>query len=64
MSSDLVVRFAKDGELAPVEFEAGRVYIVDTSLVHDAYATGNSVHQLFLSVKPEANTTLEKLCQQ
>jgi hypothetical protein len=64
MSSDLVVRFAKDGELVPVEFEAGRVYIVDTSLVHDAYATNNAVHQLFLSVVPRTNILLERLCQQ
>jgi hypothetical protein len=64
MSPNLVVRFARDGELAPVEFEVGRVYIVDTSLVHDAYATSNDVHQLFLSVMSNTNILLEELCQQ
>lgn len=58
MSSDLVVRFAVNGELVPVEFEVGRVYVVDTSLVHDAYATNDHVYQLFLSVMPSAKNLL------
>jgi hypothetical protein len=62
LSSDLVVRFARDGELVPVEFEAGRVYVVDTSLVHDAYALSNNTYQLFLSVVPEAIPKLQILC--
>ena len=64
MSPDVVVRFAVNGELVTVDFEPGRIYIVDTSLVHDAYATNNAVHQLFLSVVPRTNILLERLCQQ
>ena len=30
------------------------MYVIDTSLVHDATATGNNVYQLFLSVLPTA----------
>ena len=41
-------------ELESVDYEPGRVYIIDTSLVHDALATGEDVLQLFLSVLPSA----------
>ncbi len=57
-SPDVVVRFAQNNKLVEAEFEVGRVYICDTSLVHDAYATGNNVHQLFLSVLPSAKNLL------
>ena len=56
-SPDIVVRFynPKTGELEQFkDIELGRVYVTDTSIVHDAYATGNNVHQLFLSVLPSA----------
>ena len=56
-SPDIVVRFYNPttGELEQcTDIELGRVYVTDTSIVHDAYATGNNVHQLFLSVLPSA----------
>ena len=40
--------------------EPGRVYIIDTSLVHDANATSDNVYQLFLSVLPSAKDLLLK----
>lgn len=66
MSPDVVVRFYNPatGELESANFEVGRVYLIDTSLVHDAYATNDNVYQLFLSVVPSTNILLEKLCQQ
>ena len=56
MSPELVVRFYNPttGELESVDFEPGRIYVVDTSLVHDAYAVGDSIYQLFLSLNPNA----------
>jgi len=66
MDPGLVVRFnnSTTGELESVDFEPGRVYIVDTSIVHDAYSVNDNVYQLFLSTLPTANNILEKLCQQ
>lgn len=61
MSPNVVVRFAQNGELVPATFEVGRVYIIDTSLVHDAFATDDTVYQLFLSVVPNATTILQTL---
>lgn len=51
----VVVRFYNEstGELESVDYEPGRLYIIDTSLVHDAYATEDNVYQLFLSVNPD-----------
>jgi hypothetical protein len=56
MSPELVLRFYNPSteELESITFEPGRVYIIDTSLIHDAYATGDNVYQLFLSVLPSA----------
>lgn len=42
--------------------EAGRVYIIDTSLVHDATASGLN-YQLFLSVLPSATTLLKDIAR-
>jgi len=56
-SPDIIVRFYNPttGELEQCkDIELGRVYITDTSIVHDACATGDNVHQLFLSVLPSA----------
>jgi len=39
--------------------EAGRLYIIDTSLVHDAESFTSDVYQLFLSVLPPAGRILE-----
>jgi len=59
-SKDVALRFYNPttGELELVDYEPGRVYIIDTSLVHDASTTGFNVMQLFLSVLPSAYTLL------
>ena len=60
MSNDVTLRFynKETGCLEPVDFELGRLYVIDTSLVHDATATGNGVYQLFLSVLPTARNLI------
>lgn len=60
-SPDVVVRYYNKytGELEQLtNIELGRVYIIDTSIVHDANAVGDNVHQLFLSVLPSAKDIL------
>jgi hypothetical protein len=60
-SPDIIVRFYNPatGELEQFkDIELGRVYVIDTSIVHDAYATNDNVHQLFLSVLPSAFNVL------
>ena len=56
MNPEIIIRFynPESQELEAVNFEPGRVYIIDTSIVHDAYATADNVYQLFLSVDPSA----------
>ena len=56
MDTDVIVRFYNRlaGELESVTFEPGRIYVIDTSLVHDAHAIINNTFQLFLSVLPSA----------
>lgn len=45
------------------DIEAGRIYIIDTSIVHDAVSYTNDVYQFFLSVRPSAiNILKEHLC--
>jgi hypothetical protein len=49
------------GELVNFEnLEAGRLYIIDTSLVHDAESFTDNVYQLFLSVLPSAGKILKE----
>lgn len=51
-----------NGTLVKAEgIEAGRIYIIDTSLVHDAVCKDNMVYQFFLSVLPSAINTLKEL---
>jgi hypothetical protein len=56
MDNDVIIRFYNKttGGLESVSFEPGRIYVIDTSLVHDAYATGDNSFQLFLSLIPSA----------
>lgn len=42
-------------ELKEIEYEPGRVYLIDTSKIHDAYTTNDNVYQLFLSVLTTAD---------
>jgi hypothetical protein len=57
------IRYArKSGELIKVtNIEAGRIYIIDTSLVHDAVSRNDSVYQFFLSVLPSSINILKEL---
>lgn len=60
----VVVRFYNEEtkELEQLQYEPGRVYVIDTSIIHDAYATEDNVFQLFLSVLPSSfNIVLETL---
>jgi hypothetical protein len=56
MDDNIIIRFYNKvtGELESASFEPGRIYLIDTSLVHDAYATGDNSFQLFLSLIPSA----------
>jgi hypothetical protein len=62
-SENLDIRFAnKFGELIKVDnIEAGRIYIIDTSIVHDAASRGDDVYQFFLSVLPSSINILKEL---
>lgn len=54
-SNSIRLRFEKDGELVEhPDVEPGRIYIIDTSIVHDAYCKGEPGLQFFLSVLPSA----------
>lgn len=59
----VVVRFYNEhsGELESLDYEPGRLYIIDTSLVHDAYAVQDNVYQLFLSVNPDCFDLIRSL---
>lgn len=43
------------------DVEAGRIYIIDTCLVHDAVSLDNDTYQFFLSVDPQASTIIKDL---
>lgn len=65
-SNKLDVRFANSrGEMIKVDnIEPGRVYIIDTSLVHDAVCHSDDVYQFFLSTLPSSiNILKDMLCQ-
>ena len=60
-ADDLHVRFYDEatGTMKDVtDIEQGRVYIINTTLVHDAYTRADDTYQLFLSVKPSAREVL------
>lgn len=65
-SENLDVRYADDeGNLIKIDkIENGRIYIIDTSLVHDATCYKDSAYQLFLSVLPSAINILKELSWQ
>jgi hypothetical protein len=43
------------------DIEPGRIYIIDTSIVHDAKGNADNIYQFFLSVLPSAVNTLKEL---
>jgi hypothetical protein len=64
--NNLVVRFYNEEtkELEEVsDIEPGVVYIIDTSIVHDAYLETGEVYQLFLSVMPSALDILNDIIE-
>lgn len=65
-SNKLDVRFANSrGEMIKVDdIESGRIYIIDTSVVHDAVCHRDDVYQFFLSTLPSSiNILKDMLCQ-
>jgi hypothetical protein len=64
--NSIEVRYAdRTGQLVKVQnIEAGRIYIIDTSVVHDAVSYNDNAYQFFLSVLPSAiNILKDVLCQ-
>lgn len=62
-TENTVVRFYDNHTkemIAASNIEPGRIYLIDTSIVHDAYAS-DTVYQFFLSVKPSAESIIESL---
>lgn len=62
--NDLDVRFYNPKTKTMQVFEnieAGRIYVIDTSLVHDAFSYRDNTYQLFLSVLPSAYDTILRL---
>jgi len=55
----VTVRYYSDGVKTCTDIEAGRIYLIDTSLVHEAVSTGTN-YQLFLSVNPYAVDIIEE----
>jgi len=61
-SNSVKLRFAKDNHLHEYgDIEPGRIYVIDTSVVHDARCVEDSAAQFFLSVLPKAYTTIKNL---
>lgn len=57
----LIVRYfnKNTAELEEIKnIELGRIYVIDTSIIHDARAMNNDIYQLFLSVLPSAKNLL------
>jgi len=51
-TENITLRYAVNNELVECEFEPGRVYIIDTSIVHDAQCNREDGYQLFMALKP------------
>lgn len=61
-NNNTVLRFAKNNYLEDyTEVEPGRLYIIDTSIVHDARCIKDQGYQFFLSVLPSAYKLLKQL---
>jgi len=48
------LRYAKNNVLVDCDFEPGRVYIIDTSIVHDAHCFNEDGYQLIIALHPRA----------
>jgi len=61
-SNTIKLRFAHGNELVEHEdIEPGRIYLIDTSIVHDAYCNDEPGLQFFLSVLPSAYKIIKDL---
>jgi len=61
-SNDVKLRFCLNNEMIEhPDVEPGRLYLIDTSLVHDAKCYGNPTLQFFLSVLPSALDLIKSL---
>lgn len=60
--NDTLVEFHNNGNTTTmINIEPGRLYLIDTSIVHYGKALADNVYQLFLSVDPSATALLDKL---
>jgi len=51
-----------DFNLVPSEkVEAGRLYVIDTHIIHDALATGDNVYQFFIALSVDSLPKLREL---
>tara|TARA_B110000503_G_C7152159_1_gene415692 strand:+ start:2180 stop:2884 length:705 start_codon:yes stop_codon:yes gene_type:complete len=62
---NIKLRFENDqGELIEVEnVEAGRIYIIDTAITHDAHCVNDIGYQFFIAVASEAYDIMERIKQ-
>lgn len=61
-TSNISLRFWDQHEMTTVkDIEPGRIYIIDTSIVHDAEALEDNTYQFFLCLSPDAFKILEKV---
>lgn len=63
-SDKIIIRFYNENnkEMCKVnEIEKGRIYLIDTSKVHDARSEEDGIFQLFLCVLPEAKKIIKNL---
>lgn len=59
-SDNILVKFYIDNDIVTPNIESGRVYLIDTSIVHEAECLYNTNYQLFLSLSTESINILEK----
>jgi len=57
---NIILRYYENGMKVVKNIEPGRIYIIDTTLVHDAIGLGEC-YQWFLSVAPDQIETLKRL---
>lgn len=61
-SNDIRLRFAHNNELIEhPDVEPGRIYLINTAIVHDAYCRKGKGIQFFLSVLPSAKDLISRL---
>lgn len=56
------LRYKKNGELVPCDnVEAGRLYLIDTSTIHDARCVKDEVYQYFIALNVNSYDTIREL---